>query len=67
MEDNEKVHGAIYENDILVASGYIDTASISIESSMIAESVSISIVDYITNLDKKITKFYANLLYIHTY
>ena len=56
MEDNEKVHGAIYENDILVASGYIDTASVVIQSSMIAESVSISIVDYITDLDKKITQ-----------
>ena len=56
MEDNEKVHGAIYENNILVASGYIDTASVVIQSSMIAESVTLSIVDYITDLDNKITQ-----------
>lgn len=56
MEDGVKIHGVIYDDNVIIASGYIDTASLSIQSSMIAESISLTIVDYITDLDIKITQ-----------
>ncbi|MGN0907154.1 MAG: hypothetical protein ACI4NM_08400, partial [Bullifex sp.] len=49
-----KVHARIIQDGEVVASGYLDNSSLDIQSGAIPENVSLSIRDYITDLDKDI-------------
>ena len=49
-----KVHARIEKDGVIVASGYIDSSSLNIQSSAIPENLTLSIRDYIVDLDRKI-------------
>ena len=49
-----KVHARIEKDGVITASGYIDSSSLNIQSSAIPENLTLSIRDYIVDLDRKI-------------